>query len=110
MKATVFRLPCPACGELFSLAGRDIRRNSNLVLTCERCGQKHLALNDMQMAVYRKMKELGYEVGDPPTPEPLEPIRTFPTNDGRELVLRRNKTTGSRIYYRRIKRPKPAGK
>jgi len=106
MKADRIFLSCPQCGEQFSLLWREAKRNANLTVTCAKCGLVHLVMNAVQLAVYNRMKELGHPVGDPPVPEPIDPVRVFPAKDGLELVFRRYKTTGPVAYHRRVKRRK----
>jgi predicted RNA-binding Zn-ribbon protein involved in translation (DUF1610 family) len=104
MRAHRILISCPQCGEQFSLLWREIKRNHNLTLTCASCGLVHLALNAIKLAVHNGLKEGGYPVGEPPVPEPIDPVRVFPSKNGLELVFRRYKTTGEVAYYRRAKR------
>jgi hypothetical protein len=104
-----FVVSCPKCRTSVSLPLRQIRRNYNLVLTCSECGEVHLAMNAVQLATYEGLKARGVPVGEPPAPQPIEPIRVFPSRDGKtEAVFRRNKTTGETVYTRKVKAPAPA--
>ena len=108
-KSVEFDIRCPKCGDFSWLPSSKLRRDNNLTLTCSKCGHVHLAMNAVQLAVHNLLKAKGLAVGDPPAPQPIEPIRVFPSPDGKtEVVLRRNKTTGETMYTRKIK-PKPRG-
>jgi hypothetical protein len=45
-----------------------------------------------------------YRVGDPPIPEPIDPVRVFPGEDGTEFVIRRYKTKGTSLYSRNARK------
>jgi hypothetical protein len=104
MKANRILISCPQCGEQFSLLWREIKRNQNLTLTCRKCGLIHLALNAVILDTYNRLKKMCYRVGDPPIPEPIDPVRVFPGEDGTEFVIRRYKTKGTSLYSRNARK------
>jgi hypothetical protein len=103
MKAHRTLISCPECGEQLPLLWREIKRNQNLTITCLKCGLVYLAFNAVRLAIYNRLKELGHTVGKLPTPEPIDPVRIFPAEEGFEWVSRRYKTTGPSLYRRRIR-------
>jgi hypothetical protein len=104
MQKDLVPVACTQCGEEQSFPWRDVKGNANLVLRCVRCGTDYLAFNAVRTAIYERMKELGHATLKPPTPLPIDPVTVFPSQDGLEVVIRRNKRGGERLYYRRAKR------
>jgi hypothetical protein len=96
---------CTECSEEQSFPWRDVKKNANLILKCARCGVEYLAFNAVRTAIHDRMKELGRTDLKPPTPLPIDPVTVLPAKDGLEVVIRRNKKGGERLYHRRAKRP-----
>jgi hypothetical protein len=74
-------------------------------MTCGVCGHVHLALNAVRLQVHNTLVQRGIRATDnPPAPLPIAPAQVVPLA-GRisELVIRRNKKGGERIYYRKTK-------
>jgi predicted RNA-binding Zn-ribbon protein involved in translation (DUF1610 family) len=101
-----YTLPCPQCGEQFFLPKPEFDRNYNLTVTCLNCGLVHLAANAVIQSIHERMKEFGHPDLKPPIPQPIDPVRIAPAEDGFEWVFRRNKAGGERAYMRRIKPPR----
>lgn len=100
-------VPCPKCGKQ-ALLPRVWRRDANLTITCGVCGHIHLALNAVRLRVHDALVQRGIRaIDNRPAPLPIAPVEVVPSAGGTsELVIRRNKKGGERIYYRRTK-PKP---
>ncbi len=96
---------CLKCGEHAALSSREFKRDFNLIFTCAGCGFTDLVANPIRKAVYDGLQKTGHAVGAPPTPLRIEPVAIFTAEEGFELVARRNKQGGERIYRRRIKKP-----